>query len=252
MKKFAISGIVVMLLSISLLAGAADHSKSGLYVFPVHPGTDEWAKLSTFDDQMAATQIPVEILGNMSTAHLVATMVENWWGYGLFTAYDNKATAMDILIEHSNGIKELAERPDGIQALMSYYDRIDMQSMHVKTATNIERKINPLQIMFVETLLSQGHMLKQLNANEGTELLRLLVGKNADKAGNEPLSLQTAHEAYERISLFFAYDCNSLSFQKAIDEELISRASSNMVTRAWITRVFKPYDIVTPNGVMDR
>lgn len=128
MRKFVsllLSGaIAVSLLSVVPFgAHAVDSntpSKAGQssYVYPVVPGSKEWADFTNADQKRAVCQIPDRVLKNMSTEQLTDAVL-NYPLYGDYIAFDSLDMGYKVLSNNFNGIRELKMRGNAGSCLVN-------------------------------------------------------------------------------------------------------------------------------------
>ncbi|MFI3255773.1 MAG: hypothetical protein R3Y63_15825 [Eubacteriales bacterium] len=86
------------------------------YEFPIVPEMDEWKLFNTTGEMYEATQIPDEILEEMSTFALLETLMEHPM-YSDILAFDDQTIGFDIVSNKINIFDELEERADLDEAL---------------------------------------------------------------------------------------------------------------------------------------
>lgn len=169
----------------SVLAMAQETDKP--YDFPIKPGTEQWAKLTTSDQMDEVCVIPEKVLGTLSTKALLLTCI-NYPRIIDFFSTNNLQTCFDFLSNHFNGLKELLNRSDLNKVLLNYYPEIDIQNY---TFLGSNDKPSFFQIAFVELLLAQDKIIKNFDSLERSEILSESI-KNLDirKSKNESIGCQ--------------------------------------------------------------
>jgi hypothetical protein len=81
------------------------------YIYPVQPGTPEWAALQSYDEMIEAVKIPDPVLHNISTWGLVETCFKYPLG-GDNLAMNCPSVWINDLSESFNGLSELFSRTD--------------------------------------------------------------------------------------------------------------------------------------------
>ena len=94
------------------------------YVFPVKPGTEQWAKLKTSRQKDSVCVIPSDVLKALSTKALLITCL-NYPRKIDFYSSDNLQKAYNFYTKHFNGLSELIKRPDLSKILFQLYLDID-------------------------------------------------------------------------------------------------------------------------------
>lgn len=147
--------------------------------YPVKPGSQEWAQLITQDMKVQACQIPVEILQKISSEDLVALCLS----YPLFintTVFPTFQKGMDDLRNDFNGINELFRRAESSKLLSAKYIKLSVKNLDPNW-TILQKGKHAYDLMFLELVLSQKEILKQLSKNELKLLLNNSVQKYNDK-----------------------------------------------------------------------
>jgi hypothetical protein len=126
MRRVSITVFCILCCTITFTVGCEKAGQPGLeytitdaYKYPVEPGMEEWKKLNSLQEKAEACQIPVDILGSMTTEALIETVVN----YPLFInvfAYDNKKTGLEHVKGYFNGLQELYQRDDAIEKMENY------------------------------------------------------------------------------------------------------------------------------------
>ncbi len=150
---------------VSVLTAAQEIDKP--YEFPVRPGSEQWAKLTTSDQMDEVCVIPDKILSTLSTKALLTTCLNYPRIIDLFST-NNMQTCFEFYSNHFDGLKELLNRPDLNKVLYNYYPEIDIQ---IYTFNGANDKPSFLQIAFFELLLAQDKIITNYNDSEILNLL---------------------------------------------------------------------------------
>jgi len=156
---------------ISVLSTAQEIDKP--YDFPVKPGTEQWAKLTTSKQMDEVCVIQDEVLSALSTKALLITCL-NYPRIIDFFAADNLQVGFDFYSRHFNGLAELINRPDLNKVLLQAYFDIDLPKNKMK---GYDYKLTYMQIAFLELLISQEGIIEQFKETEKLELLSETVKK---------------------------------------------------------------------------
>lgn len=181
MKKLLLLNI--WFLSVFLMAQEIEKP----YEFPIKPGTEQWAKLTTSDQMDEVCIIPDQVLSTLSTKALLLTCL-NYPRLVDFFATNNMQTSFEFYSIHFNGLKELLNRSDLNKVLLNYYPEIDIQNY---TLYGDDKKPSFLQIAFFELLLAQDKIIRNFDNLEKSEILLLAI-KNLEirKNKNESIGRQ--------------------------------------------------------------
>lgn len=94
------------------------------YLFPVRPGTPEWAKLNSHDEMLKVLELPDSVLRSITTWGLVQTCF-NYPLAGDYAAHNNQVAYINDLAVSFNGLKELFARDDISSVLLYNYRHLD-------------------------------------------------------------------------------------------------------------------------------
>ncbi|MCX6328357.1 MAG: hypothetical protein NTZ85_02425 [Bacteroidia bacterium] len=181
MKKLLLLNI--WFLSVFLMAQVNDKP----YEFPIKPGTEQWAKLTTSDQMDEVCIIPDQVLSTLSTKALLLTCL-NYPRLVDFFSTNNMQTCFEFYSTHFNGLNELLNRPDLNKVLLNYYPEIDIQNYTLNGDNN---KPSFLQISFFELLLAQDKIIRNYNNSEKSEiLLQAIKNLETRKSKNESIGRQ--------------------------------------------------------------
>lgn len=143
------------------------------YTFPVVPGTEAWEALRSHQEMLDVTQVPDEILGRMSTAGLVSTIL-NYPLFGDFLAFDTLQGGFAALARF-NGLQALLAREDGAVALADRYAAMDLTEMLRSD------QLPSARISYTELVLAQEELLNQLDAAQRADLLQTTMAQTESK-----------------------------------------------------------------------
>ena len=167
-KQLLVFAFFTFLLNAGLLA-----QQSKVWDYPIHYGTPEWEKLTTFEEMLNAYNIPDSLLKNMTTKDLVATCLKypNWV---LITFGDTYQEGYNIISKLFNGFKELEQRPDAEKELIDIYCKMDPKGI-TEFDTPVKQGTFCLQFTFIELLISQNKILRTLNKDSKTLVVKTLT-----------------------------------------------------------------------------
>lgn len=142
-------------------------NKAPRFTFDSVINPEVWKTFQSLEEMQKACQIPEEILADMTTEEIVqACMV-----YPLslnYTAYNNEMDGIKAVMNGFNGFKELQERTDAADELISYYENMDVDAIagiatlnHMKKEAGregikkaIDQGVSPLHVGYAELILS--------------------------------------------------------------------------------------------------
>jgi hypothetical protein len=90
------------------------------YIYPIQPGSPEWAAFTSYTEMLDACKIPDPVLQTISTWGLFATCI-NYPLYGDYSAFNHQATWINDLSQSFNGLRELFSRADATVVLLYEY-----------------------------------------------------------------------------------------------------------------------------------
>ncbi len=140
--------------------------------YPIKPGTEQWKSLKTLNERIAVQQIPENILKSLSTEEVFSAWLELPGRLELL-AFSTMQNGFEVTVRRYNVLKELLNRNDVGKVVLSKYLRIDPENLKQDWSV-IEKGKFITDFAFIEFLLSQSEVLKNLSKNE-----KKLIVKNA-------------------------------------------------------------------------
>jgi hypothetical protein len=140
------------------------------YDFPVKPGSEAWKKFESRSEMANATQIPPDILKDLTTAALVKTCLS----FPLFSDlyfFNSLQTGFDGLRESFNGFQELLSRKDAGIELFKVYQQMNTEGVK-GLKTDLDKGMFTFQFMQIELLLAQEEIINTLPAEHRKAVLR--------------------------------------------------------------------------------
>ncbi len=143
MKKIPTVLLTFMMLAV-LCAGCAwekDEKAKQIdtpYVYPIQPGTEEWAKLDSLDAKIAACKVDPELMNSMTTEVLLETVLD----YPLLPniyAFSSAEIGIGSVSGYFEGLQMLHDREDAAECIQKAID----------TGTD-----DPLRMQYLQTLAS--------------------------------------------------------------------------------------------------
>lgn len=129
----------------------------------------DWNSYSTFEQQLEAINLDEMELYELPTDSLTKICFHHPM-YGLYMAYNNEFSAINILFEKFNGFKVLFNRTDAGKSLINYY-----QNYHNKYL-NSKQKPNPIHLGYIELVLSSDKALS-LYSKDDIEKYKVIKDK---------------------------------------------------------------------------
>jgi len=133
------------------------------YIYPIRPGTPEWADLSSYTEMLDAIQIPDSVLKKISTWGLVESCFK-YPLYGDFAAFNNQVGYINDLILTFSGFRELLSREDAPKIILYYYRHWDV-SLYPDF----------MKRGFIELAIGSDSFLSKLNARQLLYLISIAL-----------------------------------------------------------------------------
>lgn len=184
------------------------------YSYPLLPGTEAWAALTSGDEKFEACQIPETCLRNMSTAALAETCL-NYPLCGEYVFSNNERNWAASLIERFNGLKELSTRQNGASELLKLYDKMPVQ---LKNYVDEMDGSSFFRLGYIELLLSNDVFLNRLTESEIQRLQEISTAKYEEKLN-----------AKDTYSIFYIKKSMLLTVQSLQKRNIISSLSNQTI-----------------------
>lgn len=117
-----------------------------------------WKTFQSLEEMQAACQVPEEALKEMSTEQLVRVCMD-YPLYINYLAYNNEMDGINAVMSGFNGFAELKSRPDAAEALLSYYEKMNVEEIADKAVTTRStpgKDLSVLHVGYLELILSSG------------------------------------------------------------------------------------------------
>lgn len=135
------------------------------YIYPVKPGTPEWAALRSHDEMLNALQLPESVLQEISTWGLAQTCFKfPLWGD--YSAQNNEALYIKNLPKSFNGLKELYSREDAPLVLLYEYRHLDFSKYS-----------NPFEISFIELMIGSDTLISRFTNRQQLYMVSVAIEK---------------------------------------------------------------------------
>jgi hypothetical protein len=171
MKKILF--LIEMVLFTCALNAQTTAEKEVTWDYPVKPGTEEWKKLKTVEEQFNAYNIPEGIIKNISTAELVKIcLAYPEWGW--MHAYNDRQTGFSVLISLFNGFRELFDRGDAGRELINVYLKMNPLAVDPDWEP-LQQGLYSFRFTCVEMFLCQRPVINKLDKGEIKRLKEVVV-----------------------------------------------------------------------------
>lgn len=175
--KKKIQLLVFLLMPMLSISYAYGQNRSTTWTYPVRPGTKAWANLSSYEERLAAYNIPADLLQQLSTKELVRICLE-YPEWRLINTRNSLQQGYDYLKSIFNGFSELEKRPGAGSELLAIYKSRRVEDV-LKYKSLQEKGAYILKLTYLELLLSQNSILSGIPSKK--ELITLTVTKYESK-----------------------------------------------------------------------
>lgn len=212
-------------------------TQDGVYAYPVTPENPEWAEMD-YVEQVRACDMPQELVNSLSTDELVQVALD----YPLMLdcmLFDSYERGVEHLAMTSNVYRELLEREDVAETLLSAYLNLDVDYDMLATG-GLTR--NPFaesdydKEIMLQSLLSSEVIFSALDEAQTEKLMEVLGDKYEEKKGKCD-NFKTAMTFYEALSERVGY----------IDGKLIPESLQGDVINATVSAGFVKTSIFPGN-----
>lgn len=161
----------VILISIIVFSACSKQQAQEIdaYDFPVKPGTEQWAKFTSYNEMLEACQVPEYILKNMSTEGLVITVINYPLVFNYY-AYNTQQRGIETMTANFNGLSELMIREDSCTELFKIYKEISDEDS--EELTDIQKGNNKLILSYIEGIMSQDEIINKFSEDEIYKLIK--------------------------------------------------------------------------------
>jgi len=106
-KRFVKQKVITAMLCIvfSLSASVLNAQPKVTWDFPVNPSTPEWKELKSYEEQLLAYNIPVEIINKISTQELVKICLA-YPEWGVINAFNDRRIGLNNMMGKFNGFHD--------------------------------------------------------------------------------------------------------------------------------------------------
>ncbi len=223
-----------------------------LYEYPIKPNTNEWKSFKTTGEMYEATQIPEEILDEMSTEVLLNSVMNHPLIFSVLFCHENHQKGIEVFANNFNGMSELLERSDfeaelaylykeGAVAaqsvsndeefflksyveniLLSYaYDNMDMELKEAVTIVAMDRLEKSIKNQIEYNTLCDTFFLERSQMSETDNFFEVYTSKNDDGLTNTRITTTTVLTPKGSKVSVFTYDSDFTKAEKdAINAEI--------------------------------
>lgn len=147
--------------------------------FPIKPGSTEWGNAISYQERLNLYNIPDNLLDIISTKELTRTCL-NYPEIGLIFTRNDLQLGYNHISKIFNGYKELESRNDAGKELLSIYKTYNPGGFD-KNSTDLEIGNYIIKFTYIELLIAQPNILKNLSSIEVNELRIECIRKFKEK-----------------------------------------------------------------------
>ena len=174
MKKI----LVLLLLSVGVLNAQTER----IWDYPIRPGSEEWAALSSHKDMLKVCQIPDDYLKTMATKDLIITCLN----YPLkvdFYVYNSLHEGLIKVAAKFNGLQELFKREDNAVCLFDMWERANAETLSDKLQYQQGELV--VKQSLIEAFLAHEHVLANATL-EQQKIIATIAFKNMEHKEKQP------------------------------------------------------------------
>lgn len=147
--------------------------------FPIKPGSTEWGNAISYQERLNLYNIPGNLLDIISTKELIGTCL-NYPEIRLIFTRNDLQLGYNHISQIFNGYKELESRNDAGKELLRIYKSYNPGGFD-KNSTNLEIGNHIIEFTYIELLIAQSNILKNLSSTEVNELRIECIRKFKEK-----------------------------------------------------------------------
>lgn len=173
------------------------------YDYPIKRGTVEWNSIKNYQNLRSVSQIPIEIVNQMTTEALLESVL-NYPLIGDVFVFTTFQKGIENLKINFNAFESLSKRPDLGKALINKY--VILAAKSVNKETFIIKGEHSVKLSFIELILGQSFTNSTLTKDESIDLIKTLVA-NFNEKEKKPeiyggMSLSTCAWAINKTQTF--------------------------------------------------
>lgn len=157
--------------------------KKLIWDYPLKPGMEEWNKLKTEKERIAAVQVPEEVLAKASAEDLVLLAV-SFPRFGYYTAFNTPQTGFDVMRSRYNVFRALCSRQQQEigKNLIALYKDAGMSGFE---KTPVSNDFWTIKFDFIELMLAQKEIISTMTPSDKYDLLLETKNKISQKGCSE-------------------------------------------------------------------
>lgn len=199
-NKMLLEGLVIILFVFNIGSALG-------FEYSLKPGSEEWRNLSV-EEKNELLQIPDSILSVMPTEELIQAYVDNPF-CSLIFVYNTIQDGFNRVYNEFNGLRELMKRNDAATKLIDFYKNMQVDGYSPNWEPDKKGEFT-FKFVYIETLLSQPEIVRQLNLGNTKILISELIEKYEGKVehvsehsivGLESCTYAIAHTLYQNGKL---------------------------------------------------
>ncbi len=203
-------------------------------------------------------QLPQYMLDRMTTDALAEAVLDFPYFYDVY-AFDDVQIGFDLMMEHFNGVQELADRDDVASVLLDKYCGEEVLTDEASADGDVFRLTN------MEILLSQNFVMTKLSKKEKNKYVKAVASKMEDKVASPVYGDFTNNLLFD-LAEENSKDGNFLKDMQGVRDtgrtSFVTTPRGTRVTTTWsdteplsqaeINRINSQYDSLYPNAQRQR
>jgi hypothetical protein len=164
-----------------------------VWEYPVKPGSEKWNALKTFEERVAACNIPEDIMNKLTTTALIEACMD-YPIKSIFFIYNTPQISFDTYLENFNGVRHLNKRQDLKDILFKKLGKVEINYNTVNEKTGLQLFGNFILL----NVIAQDDFLNSCDIAQMNKLLNLSL-KIHENYGNDMGVSPSISYTYGRI-----------------------------------------------------
>jgi hypothetical protein len=190
------------------------------YNYPVNPKSDKWKSFTSVKEMHSACEIPENIKTNLTTKGLLQSCI-NYPAIAILLIHNSPQDGFNDWMNNFNGIRELLNRKDAFDQLVSAYISFDTKA-HINYESDIDKGRYIFILKIIESIIVQDEIINNLDFKQQKLLLKSCLNKYNEIEKDEIYGLNSLASTGRIIS--------KLSVNLG-DQDLKSRVQKNDVQK---------------------
>jgi hypothetical protein len=204
---------IAILQTVLLFQVASAQAITEAYDYPIKRHTEAWDSLKTYKKFREVSQVPAEIVNRMTTEALFESVL-NYPLIGDAFVFNTFQNGIESLKTNFSALEALINRNDLGKIIFNKYQSLSAKNLDYESA--IKKGDHSVKLSFMELIIGQVIIDKNVSGNEIVNLINILVSKYNEK--------KIRPEIYGTLSLSTcAFAINRLMIANNANEKFINR-----------------------------